>query len=1020
MDFFSRNTVPVLAGLVLLAIAAVLLFFQQRTDPVPTSFVIATGPDGGMYNRFGAAISDIEIEGLGLQQTAGSGENLDLLRSGEVEFALVQNDLAQYAALGIRGRDRFDELNYLLPVFPEFVQVIVPEESDLRVFSDLRGQQICVGNPGSGTYYNSIDVLEEAGLREGVDFFPISQPSFECLDRLRDGDIAAVFLTSNRQVALEDEAYRQLFFSDSLNTALSSSYQYFRVIAPQDSPFVSQPQLAVDAYLATRSDIPQETVARLTRRVIDGWPLLQQQLPSLPEIHVPSVRETIPYHPGSNGELEEAGLKQFDWIAPIALAFWLFLVLLAMLVESWKYAYNRLGENPYRHGWKRHLMRSIGWCSRYVIALSILALLIIVAVFGLRELEDRHALAQGTVSPFAQLDIYDSFIWLFTYVGNGFTADDIYPVSFAGKVVVGVLAVIGFAFPVGAIFLAINVSAKKAERAQEGLGSPNFKNHVVICGWNEKARGIITTLTGTNVPSKQKVVLVAQTEERFPLDKFGFNERRVGFCRGSPTEIRMLERANIAQASAVIILADFAGHGSQNKCSILAAMNVRKANPDAHLCAELEYVDNIDLLDAAGCETMVHVGLIACRMAVMAALSTDLIDFVLDCVTYHNSDHDELYSVPAEKLIKQYKLNDSKVADLRLMLAQKAVNVVGVVDESYRDAGIDASFNGGENGTLVDYRYRLRPLRPGSTVVYASQNKDRALMGNSGSSDQQNEAVDTPDFLVDYPDKLSIVVCADAETIATVESELRSALGDGLTFVGIDLVKERPRTVSRIEHLVPTGLDKCIILNTAEGRNSIDSFAELNEADSDVMLLCSLFRRVREKRREQWEIIGEIGNRENADLLGDEKQGIAALPVSMMVERFLAKELYDRNHVTDFLIAGMRLSDGVHLCRHIVREGDGFCGQRYDRLLSTQIDGLRIMGWRPLNAEASLRNADGDFGYHYRMVIDRRIKHQVAAAGDVLILMLRKREKYSNMSWVDAQGIAVPENDDAPQVDAAE
>ena len=78
-----------------------------------------------------------------------------------------------------------------------------------------------------------------------------------------------------------------------------------------------------------------------------------------------------------------------------------------------------------------------------VVILSILALVIIVSMLGLRWIEDRHAMIQGTVSPFAQLDLYDSFVWLFTYVGNGFTADNIYPVSFAGKVVTGVLAVLG-------------------------------------------------------------------------------------------------------------------------------------------------------------------------------------------------------------------------------------------------------------------------------------------------------------------------------------------------------------------------------------------------------------------------------------------------------------------------------------------------------------------------------------------------------------------------------------------------
>ncbi|MEL7446121.1 MAG: TAXI family TRAP transporter solute-binding subunit, partial [Pseudomonadota bacterium] len=974
MKFLTTRFWLVAAAIAISALAMAAVFLLQKTETTRASFVVATGSESGMYNRFGRALEQIGVEGVSLRQTAGSSENLELLQTGEVEFALVQNDLAQYAALGIRERERFDELNYVIPVFPEFVQVIVPEESELSVFSDLRGQQICIGNTGSGTYYNSIDVLEEADLREGIDYFGIAEPSFECLERLGDGDVAAVFLTSNRRVAQEEDRYRQLYLSTPLTRALSSRFQYFRVITPEDNPDLQRPQLAVDAYLATRSDVDQATVAQFTRRIIDDWPALQSALPGLPEIYVPSVRETIPYHPGSNGELEEAGLKQFDWIAPIAFVLWGLLVLVCMAVESWKFAYNRLGENPHRFGWRRHLIRVLGWCSVHIIAFSILALVIIVSMLGLRWIEDRHAMIQGTVSPFAQLDLYDSFVWLFTYVGNGFTADNIYPVSFAGKVVTGVLAVLGFATPIGALFYFINVSARKAERAQEGLGYPNFKDHVVICGWNEKARGIVTTLTGINVPTKKKVVLIARPEERFPLEKFGFNHHLVSFCRGSPTDQAVLKRAKVEDAAAVIVLADFAGNQSRNKCSILAAMNVRKANARAHLCTELEYIDNTDLLAAAGCETLIHVQLVACRMAAMAALSTDLIDFVLDCVTYHDSAHDELYSVRASKVIDRLGLVDPKVADLRLLLARQGVNVVGVIDDSYRDAGVDSGFTGGEDGTLVDYSYRMRPLQADATIVFAAQSPDSVLSGRPGNP---NQPVAASQFQIDYPARLSILVCADPGTLATIEAELRSRFGDGLEFVGVDISDERPRSVDGVANLVPDGLDRCIILNTMEERNDLESLEQVNEADSDVMLLASLFRQVREVRGENWKIIGEIANRENSDLL-IEAGADNALPVSMMVERFLAKEVYDQNHVTDFLIAGMRLSDGVHLHRHTVSEGDGFCGERYDRILATQIDGLRVMGWRPLAASEDLRNVEGDFEFHYRMVFDRRIKHAVA------------------------------------------
>ncbi len=1004
--FLNKYWLVVVAAIIAVIGASVL--FQRDPAPSDGPIVFATGSQEGMYNALGLAMRDAGITDASLRITGGTSENLDLLRAREVQFALVQNDLAQYSALGIRGRTRFDELNYVLAVFPEFVQVLVPNGSELRVFNDLRGQQICVGSPGSGTYYNSIDILAEAGLREGVDYIPIARPSFECIDELANGmgddmeegeatGIAAVFLTSNRQVAREDERFRQLVFSDSLSDALAAQHQYFRVIRPDDDEAIIVPQLAVDAYLATHADLPQATVAALTNRIIEGWGGLQQRLPNLPPLQVPDVRETIPYHPGSDGELEEAGLKTFDWLSYFVFVPWALLFIAATIVEGWKFSYNRLGENPYSLGWRRHAMRLVGAGSRHFIALSFLGVGIIAAMFLLRWLEDQHALAQGSVSPFAQLDLYDSFVWLFTYVGNGFTADDIYPVSFVGKVMVGVLAVVGFTLPIGAIFWGINVSAKKAERAQEGLGYPDFTGHVVICGWNEKASGIISTLTGKDVPTRKKVVIVAQPEDRFPIEKFKFNDRFVAFCRGSPADEKVLRRARTSEADSVIVLADFAGNQTLNKGSILAAMNVRKLNPDAHVCAELEYIDNADLLASVGCQTMVYNQLVACRAATTAILSMDLIDFVLDCVTYHDSAHDELYSVSASKVIdhlqhvfKRRKLETVRVSDLRHILARRGVNVVGVIDDTYREAAIDAAFIAREEGTLVDAKFRNRPLKRDATIVYAAQKQDHIFQGRKGTD---AHPVSSAHFFPDYPREMTVLVCSGPHTLETVEAELRAIMGEGLTFVGVDLSEERPRSLAKVAPLIPDGLDLCLIMNTRDERTELDSLEDVNEADSNSMLLAGLFSKIREQRGESWPIIGEIGNRQNADLL---KTAGAdhALPVSMLVERFMAKEIYDHNHVVDYLMAAMKLSDGVHMIAHTVREGDGFCGERYDALLATQIDGIRLLGWRPKAAMDDLRNRDGDFGYHYRMVFDARIANETAAPGDTLILMLRDKPTY--------------------------
>ena len=68
----------------------------------PTS--IASGASGGIYQPVAETIARIarETSGLGLsltvEATAGSVANVQLLSAGEVQLALVQTDIAYYAA----------------------------------------------------------------------------------------------------------------------------------------------------------------------------------------------------------------------------------------------------------------------------------------------------------------------------------------------------------------------------------------------------------------------------------------------------------------------------------------------------------------------------------------------------------------------------------------------------------------------------------------------------------------------------------------------------------------------------------------------------------------------------------------------------------------------------------------------------------------------------------------------------------------------------------------------------------
>ncbi len=119
---------------------------------------VGTGALNGVYYPVGGAICAIVNEHLRAtgvrcspETTPGSGYNLDALRSGELEFAIVQSDVAfdAYSGTGSFADRPFPALRSVLVLHPELVTIV--GRAGLQKISDLMGKRINAGTEGSGT-----------------------------------------------------------------------------------------------------------------------------------------------------------------------------------------------------------------------------------------------------------------------------------------------------------------------------------------------------------------------------------------------------------------------------------------------------------------------------------------------------------------------------------------------------------------------------------------------------------------------------------------------------------------------------------------------------------------------------------------------------------------------------------------------------------------------------------------------------------------------------------------------------
>ncbi|SHG66804.1 TAXI family TRAP transporter solute-binding subunit [Streptoalloteichus hindustanus] len=171
------------------------------------SLTVAGGESGGFYLAFAELLAaEINAAEPRLRATArtteGSLANIDLLRSGQAQLALVLADTAQAAGSGELPGGRPTPLRALGRVYENYMQVVVPANSALHALSDLAGRTMSTGAPGSGASLFGQRLLTATGLTTaGAPPTPGRPTSPVTTVQLRLADAVAA-LTSGRVDAL--------------------------------------------------------------------------------------------------------------------------------------------------------------------------------------------------------------------------------------------------------------------------------------------------------------------------------------------------------------------------------------------------------------------------------------------------------------------------------------------------------------------------------------------------------------------------------------------------------------------------------------------------------------------------------------------------------------------------------------------------------------------------------------------------------------------------------------------------
>ncbi len=317
------------ALLALLALCATSGVFSPAHAASKT-VTIGTGAVTGVYYPAGGAICRLlnrnrKEHGIRcfVESTGGSIYNINALRDGELDFGVVQSDW-QYNAYKGQGvfanGPAFTKLRSVFSLHSEMFTVVARGDSGIKVFDDLKGRRVNIGNPGSGMRAIMDELMHikgwsRASFKEVKELKPAEQAKALC-----ENEIDAMVFAAGHPNGLIQEVTsmcnaRIVPVNGAEVTELLNTHPYYaRTIIPGGMYRGNGTDIAtfgIKATLVTTADVSDETVYQLTKAVFDNFDsfkTLHFVFATLDKERMVSSGLTAPLHEGARRYYVENGL----------------------------------------------------------------------------------------------------------------------------------------------------------------------------------------------------------------------------------------------------------------------------------------------------------------------------------------------------------------------------------------------------------------------------------------------------------------------------------------------------------------------------------------------------------------------------------------------------------------------------------------------------------------------------------------------------------------------------------------
>ena len=289
-----------------------------------TKMTMGTGGTSGTYYGYGGVLGQYIKNHAGIEVTVvstdGSKANIQGIAAGDYQLGTVQSDVMAYAWEGTRSFEsegKVDSFRVVAGLYAEAVQLITMDPS-IKSVADLAGKSVSIGAPGSGVYFNAMDVLGAAGLTE-ADINPQYLSFADSADGLKDGKIDAAFIVAGAptpaitELCTTNSAYLVPIDGEIAETLMASCPFYTTYAIPAGT-YNGQTEdittVTVKATLIVSSSAKEDDVYKLTKAIFDNIDAITKENGKGAELSVENATSgmTAPFHAGAAKYFAEKGV----------------------------------------------------------------------------------------------------------------------------------------------------------------------------------------------------------------------------------------------------------------------------------------------------------------------------------------------------------------------------------------------------------------------------------------------------------------------------------------------------------------------------------------------------------------------------------------------------------------------------------------------------------------------------------------------------------------------------------------